>query len=89
MAFKAGELVLLSVKNLRLKLPTKKLSMKFVSPFLIEEKIGLQAYYLQLAKSYKIHNMFYVSLLLLYHLRASETLANVVAPKITLDSELV
>ena len=43
--------------------PSKKLDWKHIGPFMILEKIGLQAYRLQLPSSLKIHPIFHVSLL--------------------------
>ena len=42
--------------------PTK-LQKKFVGPFEIVEKIGAQAYRLKLPDSWRIHNVFHISLL--------------------------
>ena len=61
--FEEGDLVLLSSKNLSMKGVPGKLKRKFVGPFKVIEKIGTQAYKLQLPESWKIHNVFHVSLL--------------------------
>ena len=68
--FAVGELVLLSTRNLNQKRPSKKMSPKFAGPFRIEDKIGKQAYRLTLPSTYRIHNVFHVSLLEPYHHRA-------------------
>jgi hypothetical protein len=61
--FKVGDKVLLSTKNLKLLGAKKKLSVRFLGPFQIQDAIGAQAYRLVLPTSYKIHNVFYVYLL--------------------------
>jgi transposase InsO family protein len=64
MSFKRGDLISLSTKNLRLKVPAKKLAPRFIGPFRILNPIGQQAYRIALPEKYdKIHNVFHVSLL--------------------------
>ncbi|KAL9529434.1 hypothetical protein SMMN14_06863, partial [Sphaerulina musiva] len=46
--FKVGDIVLLSTKNLRLKVPTKKFADKFVGLFKVIDIVGKQAYRLAL-----------------------------------------
>ncbi|EMF16639.1 uncharacterized protein SEPMUDRAFT_32880, partial [Sphaerulina musiva SO2202] len=46
--FKVGDIVLLSTKNLRLKVPTKKFVDKFVGLFKVINIVGKQAYRLAL-----------------------------------------
>jgi transposase InsO family protein len=70
--FRVGERVLLSTKNLRLPGAKKKLSARFVGPFQVRDAIGSQAYRLALPTSYKIHNVFHVSLLEPWKQRAGE-----------------
>lgn len=66
--YSVGELVLLSAKNIRTTQPSKKLGHKYLGPFAILERIGRQAYRLDLPKRYKaIHNVFHVSVLERYH----------------------
>lgn len=56
--------MLLSTKNLRLKRPSKKLSDKYVGPFKVKRVTGSGlAYELELPPSWKIFNVFHVSLL--------------------------
>jgi hypothetical protein len=61
-----GELVLLSTKNIKTDRPSKKLDYKYIGPFRIIQQIGKTAYKLALPASYKIHNVFHVSLLTPY-----------------------
>jgi hypothetical protein len=68
-AFKAGDLVILSTKDLRLKLPSRKLAPRYLGPFKVQDAVGSQAYRLHLPPAYKIHNVFNISRLEPYHLR--------------------
>ena len=58
-----GDLILLSTKNLKFKNVPVKLQKRFVGPFEITERIGTQAYRIQLPKNWSIHDVFHVSLL--------------------------
>ena len=61
--YRVGDLVLLSTKNLKFKNVPMKLQKRFVGPFEVVEKIGAQAYKLQLPENWTIHDVFHVSLL--------------------------
>ena len=61
--FAVGDLVLLSTQNLRLKGIPHKLQRKFWGPYKALEKIGTQAYRLKLPDTWRIHQVFHVSLL--------------------------
>ena len=61
--FSVGDLVLLSTANLRMKNIPSKLQRKFVGPFSIVDKISPLVYKLQLPDTWKIHNVFHISLL--------------------------
>ena len=65
--FVVDELILLSIKNLNQKRPSKKMFFKFAKSFKIENKIEKQTYRLTLSSTYRIHNVFHVSLLKSYH----------------------
>ena len=63
MEFSVGDKVWLLSTNIHTERPSKKLDWKRLGPYTISERIGLQAYKLQLPSSMKIHNVFHVSLL--------------------------
>ena len=74
--YQVGNKVLLSLKNIRLSRPSKKLDYRFLGPFKITETIGKQAYRLDLPKTLgTIHPVFHVPLLEPYHQRAGDVLA--------------
>ena len=54
---------MLLTKNLKLKRLSKKLIARFIGPFSIAEPVRKQAYRLYLPTSYRIHLVFYISLL--------------------------
>jgi len=66
----------LSIKNLKQKCFSKKLSHKFAESFHITESIKKQAYHFHLLIIYQFHNVFYVSYLESYRHKEdnSETL---------------
>ncbi|KAL0157331.1 hypothetical protein M9458_048577, partial [Cirrhinus mrigala] len=61
--FQPGELVWLSTKDIRLRLPCKKLSPRYIGPFPIQRQLNPVTYQLQLPSHYRIHPAFHVSLL--------------------------
>ena len=71
--YKVGELVLLSMKNLKLRRPSVKLSPKFIGPFRIQEAIGTQAYRLWLPPTYRFHSVFHILYLEPYHTRKDDS----------------
>ena len=86
-AYKVGQLVMLSTKNLKQKRPSKKMSHRFVGPFRIEDKVGAQAYKLTLPSDYRIHNTFHVSLLEPYQWRDGAQSADFMQPPELIDDE--
>ena len=65
--FKVGDQVLLSTRNLTMKMVrSAKLMPKYLGPFTISRKINQVAFELDLPPCMKIHNMFHVSLLNAY-----------------------
>ena len=61
-SYAPGDKVWLSSKHLRTK-RNRKLEAKFLGPFRVLHPVGKQAYKLELPKKWRIHNVFYVSLL--------------------------
>jgi hypothetical protein len=65
--FKVGDLVLLSTKNLTMKMVgSSKLMPKYVGPFPVIKQVNKVAYKVKLPPSMKIHDVFHVSLLNAY-----------------------
>ena len=70
MTFRPGDLVALSIKYLKLKTTSKKLSLRFIGLFRVLDSVGKQAYYLLLPNDYVlIHNVFPIPLLQPWHKR--------------------
>ncbi|GJP33550.1 hypothetical protein CLOM_g18077 [Closterium sp. NIES-68] len=63
-SFEVGDKVLLSTKNIRLKIPgARKLFPQWIGPFEVIQRVGVVAYKLKLPETLQIHNVFHVSLL--------------------------
>ncbi len=75
-SFEVNDLVLLSTKNLKLKVQkTKrdtKLLPKFIGPLRVLERIGRVAYRLEMPPRWKVHDVFHVSLLRKYVTRGNQ-----------------
>ncbi len=65
--YQPGQKVWLSTRDIRLCLPCKKLSPRYVGPFTILRQINPVTFQLQLPPQYKIQSTFHVSLLKPYH----------------------
>ncbi|KAK3539465.1 hypothetical protein QTP70_008497 [Hemibagrus guttatus] len=72
-AYQVGQMVWLSTRNLRLKLPCRKLSPKFIGPLEIVRQVNPVAYRLRLPASYCICPTFHASLLKPAHAPAGES----------------
>ncbi|KAK3571610.1 hypothetical protein QTP86_015343 [Hemibagrus guttatus] len=72
-AYQVGQMVWLSTRNLRLRLPCRKLSPKFIGPFEIICQVNPVAYRLRLPASYRICPTFHASLLKPAHASAGES----------------
>ncbi|KAK3510436.1 hypothetical protein QTP70_006849 [Hemibagrus guttatus] len=64
--YQPGQKVWLSTRDIRMHLPCRKLSPRFIGPFPIIRQINPITYHLQLPPEYKIHPVFHVSLLKLH-----------------------
>ena len=58
--FRMGDLVLSNSINLRLKVVSGELRKRFIGPFRISERIGLQSYKLELPQDWKLHPVFHI-----------------------------
>jgi hypothetical protein len=62
-AFRIGDQVLVSAKNMTTRRSTKKLNHRYLGPFSIIKLIGERAVQLGLSKTMRCHNVFHVSLI--------------------------
>ncbi len=74
--FKTEDLIMLFIKNIKLRKSSQKLSSKFIESFRIIELIDKQAYRLILFSFYRIHNVFHVFYLKSYKRRESDNIVS-------------
>jgi len=65
-SFAVEKLIILSIRNLKQKRSSKKMSHKYIKLFKIKNKIKTQTYCLILLNIYRIYNIFYILFLKLY-----------------------
>ena len=85
--FAVGDKVWLLTPNIRTERPSKKLDWKRFGPYTISERIGLQAYRLDLPSSMKIHPVFHISLLEPYKPSTIPGRTREPPPPIVIDNE--
>lgn len=86
--FEKGSLIALSTKNLKLKIPSRKLAPRFIGPFRVLDRVGQQAYRIGLPAKYsRIHNVFHVSLLESWQTRDRNGPNTVTMPELEDDDE--
>ncbi len=65
--YQPGQKVWLSTRDIRLRLPCKKLAPRYIGHFIIQKQINPVTFQLKLPLQYRIHPTFHVSLLKPYH----------------------
>jgi hypothetical protein len=74
LTFKTKNLIMLSIKNIKLKNSSQKFSHKFIKSFRIVETMNKQAYRLILFSFYRIHDVFHVFYLKSYKRRKDDNI---------------
>ncbi len=72
--YQPGQKVWLCTRDIRLRLPCKKLAPRYVGPFIIQKQINPVTFQLKLPPQYRIHPTFHVSLLKPYHSQVSPSI---------------
>jgi hypothetical protein len=72
--FKTEDLIMLSIKNIKLKNSNQKLSHKFIESFRIVETMNKQTYHLILFSFYRIYDVFHVFYLKSYKRRKNDNI---------------
>ncbi|CEL54195.1 hypothetical protein RSOLAG1IB_11593 [Rhizoctonia solani AG-1 IB] len=85
-SFEIGEEAWLDAKNINLKTKSDKLTERRLGPFKVSEKISDRAYRLELPKTMRVHDVFYVGLLLKVKRNELQAWENR-PPPITVDGE--
>jgi hypothetical protein len=86
--FNKGDRVWLRSTNVRTERQSKKLDWKRLGPFTVIERVGTQAYRLELPKTMKIHSVFHVTLLDPYQESSIPGRAQVPAPPVIIEDEV-
>jgi hypothetical protein len=89
LTFKTENLIMLFIKNIKLKNSNQKLSHKFIKSFRIVETMNKQAYRLILFSFYRIHDVFHVFYLKSYKRRKDDNIISKYSSSEFLDDDEV